>query len=473
MTSGTKKYDVIVVGGGAGTKLVRPVAARGLQVAVIEKEKMGGTCLNRGCIPSKMLIQAADVAYWANKAREYHIHVAIQDIDFPKIVEEVNVTVDEEAGNIPPQYEKNPNIHLYQAAGKFVSEKVLEVGGERITADHIFLAIGARPYIPNIEGLRDTPFMTSKEALRNTKRPKKTIIIGGGYIGSELGFYYQMLGSEVHVITKGGLLTREDIDIQEEFEKGFSEIVKVHKNSQVQKVEYNQGIFTVHYFQNKEQKRLSSDALLIATGLKPWTDQIGLENTKIATDDKGFIQVNASLKTTQENVWAFGDCIGRYFYRHTANYEGEQLFKNVIVDKKERPVIYPPVPHAIFTHPRIGSVGATEQELITKNTPYAVGINSYCDSARGMALKCSEGFVKLLFHKDSRKLIGGHCIGDEASDLVHMLVAYMKMGATLEDLLDTIYVHPTLPEIIRHAAINAYEHWKIKDKQSSKVELTE
>ena len=122
MTSGTKKYDVIVVGGGAGTKLVRPVAARGLQVAVIEKEKMGGTCLNRGCIPSKMLIQAADVAYWANKAREYHIHVAIQNIDFPKIVEEVNVTVDEEAGNIPPQYEKNPNIHLYQAAGKFISE---------------------------------------------------------------------------------------------------------------------------------------------------------------------------------------------------------------------------------------------------------------------------------------------------------------------------------------------------------------
>lgn len=473
MKSGIEKYDVIVVGGGAGAKLIRPVAAMGLKVAVIEKEKMGGTCLNRGCIPSKMLIQPADIVNCIHKSHDFSITVDIKNVDFSKIVESVNKTVDKEADSVPFEYEKNPNIFLYQDKCRFISEYVLEVGKQKITADRIFLAIGARAYIPPIEGLKEVPFMTFKEALKNTQRPKKITIIGGGFIGAELGFYYSMMGSKVQVITKGSLLQKEDITIQKEFEKGFSKIVGVHKNCRVQKVIYELGTYTIHYIQNEKEKKVTSDALIVATGLKPWTDQIGIENTKILADDKGFIKVDEFLRTTQKNVWAYGDCIGRYFFRHTANYEGEYLFQNVIVAKQSKPIVYPPVPHAIFTFPRIGSVGATEQELIAGNISYSIGMNSYCDSARGMALKCSEGCVKLLFSYDSRKLIGGHCIGEEASNLVHMLIAYMKMGATLEDLLDTIYVHPALPEVIRNAARNAKENWDTKKIHSNKTELTE
>lgn len=473
MGNGIKKYDVIVIGGGGGTKLIRPVADLNLKVAVVEMEKMGGTCLNRGCIPSKMLIQSADVALWIERAKEFFIDVKILQVHFSKLVEKVNRTIDQEADSIPPLYAKHPNIDLYQTKAKFLSSEVIEVGREKITADKIFLAIGTRAYIPDIEGLKDTPYMSSKQALREAKKPKRIVIIGGGYIAAELGFFYRMLGVEVHIITKSPMLQKEDIDIQKEFEKGFSKLVEIHKACEVQKVEYENKIFSVIYTRGQNQEKITSDSLLVATGIKPWTDQIGIEKTDIQVDKQGFIRVDEYLQTTQKNVWAFGDCIGRYLYRHSANYEGEYLFRTLIQERRKTPIVYPPMPHAIFSFPRIGSVGMKEEELKEKGISYVVGLNRYCDSARGMALHCTEGFVKLLFDAKNKRLIGGHCIGDEASNLVHMIIAYMKMKATLDDLIDTIYIHPTLPELIRNAAKKAKQSWNLIGKTSKKVDLTE
>lgn len=473
MAKDTKKYDVIVIGGGSGTKLIRPVAKIGLKVAVIEKDKMGGTCLNRGCIPSKMLIQSADVISWILRAKNFEIDAKIDQINFSKLVEQVNYTIDKEASEIPPSYEKIPNIDLYQKECKFISDKVIQVADEKITADYFFLAIGVRPKIPAIKGLKETPYLTSNEALRNTKKPKKLVIIGGGYIGCELGFFYQMMGSEVHILTDNGLLDKEDIDIQKEFYENFSKIVNVNLNCSVKEVAFKNSQFNVTFSQKEKRRSIISDALMVATGVEPWTDHIGLENTDIKLDDKGFIQVDEYLQTTQKNIWAFGDCIGRHLFRHTANYEGEHLFKTLFLEKEKKQLVYPPIPHAIFSFPRIGCVGIKEQELLDKKIPYVIGMNRYCDSARGMALRCSGGFVKLLFDKKNCKLIGAHCIGDEASNLVHMLIAYMKMNATIDDLLDTIYIHPTLPEIIRNAAKKAVKNWDKVNKESKKVDLTE
>ena len=220
-----KKYDVIVMGSGGGARIITPASQLGLKVAVIEKEALGGTCLNRCCIPSKMLIHPADVALTIQHAKKFDIHTeGINFVDFAKLVTRISNTVDSDSKSIETGYSKNPNIDYYPGEAKFVSDKVIHVNNQDFTADKIFIATGARPTIPEIPGLKDTPFMTSTEALRNTHLPRKLVVVGGGYIAVELGHAYGALGSEVHFLVRSRLLRREDGQIVDEFEKAFSKL---------------------------------------------------------------------------------------------------------------------------------------------------------------------------------------------------------------------------------------------------------
>jgi len=187
---------------------------------------------------------------------------------------------------------------------------------------------------------------------------------------------------------------------------------------------------------------------------------LGLENTDIALSEKGFIEVDDFLETTVPGIYSFGDAIGHKLFRHTANYEGEYLFRQLYKGETKTPIDYSPVPHAVFSHPQIGSVGKNEQELQTEGIDYVKGVNPYSASAMGMALRSQEGFCKLLFDKKTKKLLGGHIIGEEASNMIHTVSAFMNMGATLDDMLRTIYIHPALPEVVRNAARKANELYK-------------
>jgi len=225
-------------------------------------------------------------------------------------------------------------------------------------------------------------------------------------------------------------------------------------------VHYDDSTFTVMCLDREgKEHSLEGDALLVATGIKPWTDCLGLENTNVELDGRGFIKVDEYLRTTAENIWAIGDCIGRYLYRHTVNFEGEYLLRTLFEEPRDEPIDYPPIPHAIFTHPQVAGVGKTEEELKAEGVNYVVGLNRYADSAMGMALRSEMGFVKVLFDKNTRRLLGAHIIGDEASNMIHMLIAYMNMKATIDDMLRTIYIHPALPEIIRNAVRKACATW--------------
>ncbi|EMY06963.1 pyridine nucleotide-disulfide oxidoreductase, dimerization domain protein, partial [Leptospira interrogans str. 2002000626] len=202
---------------------------------------------------------------------------------------------------------------------------------------------------------------------------------------------------------------------------------------------------------------LQSEALLVATGIRPNTDLLNLQNTNIQTDKNGYIVVNEYLETTSPGVYALGDITGKYFYRHSVNFEGEFLFRTLYQEKKRTPIEYPPVPHAVFTHPQIAKVGKTEEELIQEGIDYVAAKNSYSASATGMARLSDSGFVKILIDKKSKKVLGAHVIGDEASNLIHLFILLMTMKGTLDDLLKMIYVHPALPEIARNAARKAKE----------------
>lgn len=451
-----KTYDAIIIGAGGGTKL-RPLADMGKKIAIVEREDPGGTCLNRGCIPSKMLIHAADVADTIRDSHRFNLAVDTDiDVHFEDMVTRVTNEVTSTSRKVKEMYEKHENIDFYNVEGRFVDNKTIEVDGDRITAERIFIAAGARPAIPSIEGLEGTPYMTSREALRNTRLPKKMIIIGGGYIAVELGHFYGALGTEVHFIARSGLLKQLDSEIGQEFCRVFREKYPVHLAMTPTKVRYHNGLFTLTMRDaGGREESLDADALLVATGITPNSDTLQLQKTDIETDNKGFIAVNEYLETAVPGVYALGDVVGNYFFRHSVNFEGEYLLENLYQGKTSMPINYPPVPYAVFTGPQVAGVGKTEEDLQKEGIVYIKGVNHYKHSAMGDALRSEHGMVKLLFDQESHALLGAHIIGPEASDMIHMCIAYLNMNAKLEDMLRTIYIHPALPENIRNAARKA------------------
>lgn len=452
-----KKYDVIVIGSGGGGKITSPAAKLGLKVACIEKGPLGGTCLNRGCIPSKMLIHPADVAAQIREAEKFDIHTSpTLSVNFERLIQRISATVDGDSAKISEGYQRNPNIDYYAGEGKFVSDKIVRIGDVELTAEKIFITVGARPQIPSIPGLAGTPYMTSTEALRNTKQPKSMIVIGGGYIAVELGYAYAALGTKVQFLVRSRYLRGEDSEIAAEFTRVFVQQHPTVFGAIPTKVEYqNKEFFVTYRCSDGTISTLTSEALLVATGVVPNTDTLDLHRTSIKLDEKDFIKVDTQLQTNVQGVYAFGDCIGRYLFRHSANFEGEYLFRTVFEEPSREPIVYPPVPHAVFCRPQIAGVGKTEDELKAAGIDYVVGMNPYKSSAMGMALLSDSGFCKILFERKTKRILGAHIIGDEASDMIHMLIAMMYKNGTLDDLLGMIYIHPALPEIVRNAARKA------------------
>lgn len=449
-----KEYDIIVIGAGAGVKISSPASKLGQKVALVEKGPLGGTCLNRGCIPSKMLIHPADVAVEIEEADRFSIEV---DLDYKvrwrELVERVAKEIDEESASINPAVEKNPNLDWYKDEAYFVSDKVLQVGAEQITAEKIIITAGTRPHVPSIPGLANTPYLTSTEALRLKDQPKRLTVLGGGYIGCELAHFYGALGTQIQMVVRGDrLLKNEDDEIAGEFMRVFADRYDVYFDHNPVRVEFKNNLFYVYTEFQGAEVVLESEQLLVATGRVPNSDVLKLaENTSISLNNQGFVNVNEFFETSQAGVWAYGDIIGKYQFRHSANYEGERLFKNLFTAEGKQPMNYHAMPHAVFSYPQVAGVGATEEELKAANIDYVVGHRKYIQSGMGMALRSDHGFVKILADRQSRKLLGAHIVGREASTLIHELIYAMRHGATTDDVLNTIHIHPALSELVPKA----------------------
>ena len=438
---------------------MRPAADLGKKVAIIEKEDLGGTCLNRGCIPSKMLIYPADLlTHWKEDHDKFFIKSEGRvELDWEALISRTTKTVVNESRGIEPGYQSNVNIDLYYGHARFTAGKVIEVNGEKLTADKIYIATGTRPSIPSILGLSETPYMTSREALRNADQPKKMIVIGGGYIAVELGHFYGAMGTQVDFLVRSAMIKAEDKDIREKFEQNFSSRYHVHFGTKPTSVEYRDDTFFVTVTTDKGGiEIMEADSLLVATGVRPNSDDLGLEHTAIKTDAKDWIEVDDSMETSEPGVYALGDVINHYLFRHSVNFEGEYLYAQHYGGAEKAPIAYPPMPHAIFSYPQVAGVGVTEDELIAQGlksgVDYHVTWNDYKHSAMGMAMRPDVGGVKLIADIKTRRLIGAHIIGEKSSDLIHMLIAYMTMKATIDQLLEMIYIHPALSEVIRNAA---------------------
>lgn len=452
-----KHYDIIVIGSGGGMKIALPAASMGLKTAFIEQGAVGGTCLNCGCIPSKMLIYPTELPRLIREAHRINVTSdSSARVEFTALVRRISETVDRMSAEQRSKIEHTSNLDFYPVHAEFISDLVLQAGEDELAAEKVFIATGSRPQIPDIPGLAGTPFMTSREFLRCTDLPDRLLVIGAGYIAVELGGAYAAVGTDVEFIVRSRFLRQEDREIAETFSHIFGGVHSVHTGFVPIRVYHNAGSFSVTCKDTSGRHRVfTGDALLVATGVMPCTDDLGLRYTGIETDQNSFIRVDNYLRTDIDGIYALGDCIGNYLYRHTVNYEADYLMRTVLQGEADGPIDYGPVPHAVFSVPEIAGVGITEQQAVEQRKNYVVGKASYVNSNAGLARGYEYGFVKVLVERSTRRILGAHILGDEASDMIHLFIAMMKKEGTLDDLLDMIFIHPALPEIARDAARDA------------------
>lgn len=457
-------YDVIIIGTGGGTKISAPLLKLGKKIALIEKGKAGGTCLNRGCIPSKMFIHPANLLQNIRTLDRLKIHTEIKKIDFEALVAAINAHTDSVSEGIDNKYVNEQNADYYKGHARFLDNKTVQVGEYKLTADKIIIATGSRAKIPAIPGLAHTPFMTSNEALRNKKLPKRLAVLGGGYIAAELGSAYAGFGSEVSFILRSSFLKNEDSEILNEFKKEFYKGKNIYENTQIKKISYKDKVYSIEIENSAGIKTIETDELLVGLGIIPNSDNLGLENTDIRTNPEGFIKVDTFLQTSVPGVYAIGDVAGNFLFRHSVNFEGEYWIDANYLATKAYPIDYPPMPSAVFTHPEIASVGITEDCAKAEKLSYVIGKANYKSCAMAKARGLEQGFVKLIFEKHSGSLIGAHIIGEEASTMIQELVLAATHKLTAEQIYRQIYIHPAFPEVVRNAVRNALK--QIDEKYS-------
>ena len=477
-----EKFDLIVIGSGSGLDVANAIFQHGLRVAIIEKDRMGGTCLNRGCIPSKLLIHSADVAETIKRAHIFGIKVDGFTVDFQGMVERVNNITDSSSQQIKNAFGGIENPKLFSDECKFVGEKTLSLGEDKtnnrktLTADKILIAAGTRPRIPNIHGLENSGYLTSDEIFRIKKQPKTLTIIGGGYIACELAHFFGALGTEVNILQRRDvLIPDEDEEVSQKFTELFSKKYNVYLGYEAKSVskdtDGNGGTkfhITATKNDNTSTKTINivSEQLLIAAGRIPNSDTLDLEKTGVKLTKKGSIITDRYLETSAKGIFALGDAIGRYLFKHNANHEAQYAYNNIMHPDRKIPVNYAAMPHAIFSSPQVAGVGFTEQELKeegikqqdkNKNNSidYVKSVYPYINTAMGRALEDKDGFVKFLVHKKNRKILGCHIIGSQASILIHEVLVAMKSNEgldTIDNITRAVHIHPALSEVVLRAA---------------------
>ncbi|MCH7737948.1 MAG: dihydrolipoyl dehydrogenase [Chloroflexi bacterium] len=452
-----RKFDLIVIGSGSGLEVSADVSDAGRSVAIIEEGPFGGTCLNRGCIPSKMLIHCADVMQTVQNAAAFGIHAKVESIDWPFIVNRAFEEVDADAAMIERGNRQSENIEVFKGRGRFTGPKTMVVdipgaGEEELTADTILIAAGTRPWVPEIPGLDQTRYVTSDEALRLPEQPKKLTIIGGGYIAAELAHFFGALGTEVTIIHRRGLMLREeDTDVSRRFTEVYQRRFNMVLDAQVAGVSSQAGEITVDVTTKAGKQSITSDTLLMATGRVPNTDILEVANAGVELDQRGYIETDEYLQTNVPGIWALGDIVGRYLLKHSANLEAAYASNNILEPEHQAAVDYHAMPHAVFASPQVASVGMTQQEAEARGAAYVTATYDYSDTAYGASIEDKDGFVKVLADPESGEILGCHIIGTDAATLIQEAANVMRVRGGVDAITQSIYVHPALPEVMQRA----------------------
>jgi mycothione reductase len=460
-----KEYDVLVVGTGSGMSIAARAVEEGMKVAVVDMDELGGTCLNRGCIPSKILLYPADVIQMIHEAHSLGVHASVESIDFDMMKQRMWKMVLESRHHMEEGIKETENLDFYNKRCAFVSDHTIKVGDEQVKADKIFLVSGARTLIPPIKGLENVEFLDNTNVFDLTQPPKDLIILGGGYISVEFAHFFSSIGTKVTIIQRNvRLLPHSEPEISQLIKKKMSERMDIFTGFEALGVEKtSEGIkVSAENKETGEIKDVTAEKILLAVGRASNADLLDVSKTGVETDQKGWIKVNEYLETTKENIWAYGDATGKHMFKHVANYETQVCWHNAFGEHKV-PVDFHAVPNAVFCYPQIASVGMTEAEARQEHD-ILIGINYYKDTAKGYAMNEEEGFCKAIVETGTNRILGFHIIGSEASILIQEVVNAMNiMDGRFDSLYYGLHIHPALSEVVLWTFGNlthAHQHGK-------------
>jgi len=441
----TYDYDLFIMGAGsAGAAAAKKAASLGVRVAVAEQEALGGTCLNRGCIPKKLIVYAADFALHNKFATDYGWSKISSHFDWTQFIQSVHKHIDTINRSYQEKFEQS-GITLLRGHATFVDAHTIQVNESKITADQILIAVGARPFIPDIPGIEYA--ITSREMFHLPYLPKRLAIIGGGYIGVEFSSMMNALGCRVTVVdTDETILEGFDDDIRQSLQESLSQRgIKFINNSTATHIKhYEEGLLLT--VSGKYKKTIAADSILVATGRTPNTKNLDLDHTQVKIDEKGAIAVDEYSRTSQSNIFAVGDCTNRLQLTPVAKSEAV-AFVNTVFANKPQTVNYGDVPSAVFARPEIASIGMTENQAREK---FGDSVKCYCNKFQPLMTQLTpseeQAIIKVVVEGESERVIGVHMLGENAADIVQCLGVAFRKGITKEDLDSAIGIHPTSAE---------------------------
>lgn len=445
-------FDLIIIGSGSGNAI--PSYLDDYRIAMIEEGTFGGTCLNVGCIPSKMFVLPADRAVEAQHNAPLGVRTSFDSSDFAAIRDRVFGRIDPIShGGRDYRRSGSNNVTLFEGRGRFIGERTIDVAGHVLRAEQILVATGSRPHIPDIAGLDDVGAQTSNTIMRLDALPDRLGIIGGGFIAVEMGHVFSGLGSHVTVFNRGTRLLRTaDTDISDRFTEVFAERADLVLGATPSSVRRDGDEIVVA--SNGVEYRV--DELLVATGRTPNSDTVDAAAGGLVVQPTGVIEVDRYMRTSVPGVWAVGDVANSWQLKHVANNEAAAAFWNIAHPDDLRAADHTAVPAAVFSHPQVGSVGMTERDARAAGHDVVVGRRDYAGTAYGWALADETSFAKVVVERQTERILGAHIIGPQAATLVQPLIQAMHFGQTAREVATGPYwIHPALTEVVENALLDA------------------
>ena len=457
-------FDLVIIGTGSGNSIPGPDFDR-LSVAIVENRLFGGTCLNVGCIPSKMFEYPAEVAHALHGAGALGVDGHIENVDWAAMRDRIFGRIDPIAadGKRYRESDECPNITVYSGTGTFTGPKSMHVdltdgGTTEITADSWVLAAGSRAVIPDIPGLDSVAYHTSDTVMRIDELPHRVVMIGGGYIAAEFGHVFASLGTKVTQVARGERLLRHlDTQVSQRYTEVAAARYDVHLRSTVSKVTPagDDGVLVQISGPDGAASEVEADLLLIATGRRPNGDELRVTATGVALDADGYVVVDEHQQTTAAGIWALGDVCSHHQLKHVANHEARVVAHNLAHPDHPVTADHRYIPAAVFTYPQIASAGLTEEEATAHGVPYVVGRRDYGGVAAGWAREDTTGFCKVLADPATGLLLGAHLIGPEAAALIQPALTAMQFGIPAHEFARGQYwIHPALPEVLENALLD-------------------
>ena len=444
------RYDAIIIGTGqAGPSLAERLANSGMHVAVIERGHFGGTCVNNGCTPTKTLIASAYVARLAQRAAEYGLDVGPVRVDMPRVKARKDGVVESSRTSLEQWLRGLPNVSVYQAQARFLKANTVAAGADTLTAERIFINVGARPYVPDLPGVGQVPYLTNESMMDVDFVPEHLLIVGGSYVGLEFGQMYRRFGSRVTIIEMAPrLIAREDPDVSQAIHDILAaEGIAMRLDAKCLALESLPGGVQVSVECSKGAPKVLGTHVLLAVGRVPNTDNLGLREAGIETDGRGYIKVNDSLNTSVPNVYALGDCNGHGGFTHTAYNDYEIVADNLLNGAHRKVTDRIPI-YGMFTDPPLGRLGRTEAEARRDGCDVLVGRMPMTDVSRAREKGETQGFMKVLVDAGSKQILGAAILGVGGDEAVQTLVDAMYGHLPYTVVQHGVRIHPTVSELI-------------------------